>query len=144
MINFKSLKAGFVLENPAFFKNWLKSVIELESTKKPGEIQYIFCDDKYLYNINKKYLNHDTYTDIITFPTSVKSEKVLSGEIYISIDRIKDNARKYDEKEVTELSRVIVHGMLHLLGYNDQSSTEKILMKEKEDYYLNLQSQKIS
>jgi probable rRNA maturation factor len=144
MINFESLKAGFIIEKPAFFKNWLKNVIALESNKKPGEIQYIFCDDTYLLSINKKYLGHNTFTDIITFPTSKESDKVISGEIYISVDQVKVNARKYDENEITELSRVIVHGMLHLLGYNDQSASEKIRMKEKEDYYLNLQSQKIS
>lgn len=144
MINFQNIKAGFHLENPAFFRNWLKQVIKNESTKKTGEINYIFCGDDYLLNINQTYLKHDTFTDIITFPLTGTDENVISGEIYISIDRVKENADQYGKQYFDELSRVMVHGLLHLLGYDDQTAKEKSVMRQKEDYYLTLQLPKNS
>jgi len=144
MIKFNNIKAGFNFNDPVFFRNWLKEVIKAESKKEIGEIQYIFCDDKYLLEINNTYLKHDTYTDILTFPVSSAKANTISGEIYISIDRIVENAEKYTTSFQKELSRVIVHGLLHLLGYDDQTSSDSVLMRQKEDYYLNLQPQKIS
>ena len=123
--------------NITLHKNWLKTVISLEG-KKTGDIQYIFCDDNHLHKINKAYLNHDTLTDIITFATT-NNENIISGEIYISIDRVYENANDQSVLFSDELSRVIVHGVLHLIGYDDHSISEKKLMREKEDYYLHLQ-----
>ena len=137
MINFNSLKEGFVLSNPEYLRTWLKAVIESEK-KKQGDIQFVFCDDDYLLTINRDYLNHDTLTDIITFPTS-NNPSVVSGEIYISVDRVTENATIENVLFDAELYRVMVHGVLHLMGYKDHQSDEKIQMRSKEDYYINLQ-----
>jgi len=122
----------------SLYKKWLKEVIYSEE-KKIGEIQYIFCDDNYLLKINTAYLNHDTLTDIITFSTS-DNKNVISGEIYISVDRIVENSGIHSSLFVNELSRVIVHGVLHLAGYDDHSHSDKKIMRDKEDYYLLLQA----
>ena len=124
--------------NEPLIKDWLKSVIISEG-KIPGEIQYVFCDDKQLLEINKQYLNHDTLTDIITFPSS-NNNNIISGEIYISIERVKENSKELNTNFSQEIQRVIVHGILHLIGYDDHSSSDKIQMRSKEDYYLHLQS----
>jgi probable rRNA maturation factor len=144
MIKFNNIKTGFNFNDPVFFRNWLKLIIKEETKNKLGEIQYIFCDDKVLYKINKTFLNHQNLTDIITFPSYKEDKKVISGEIYISIDRVKENAKKFKTSFQNEFSRVLVHGLLHLLGFNDQTSFEKVKMRQKEDYYLNLRSSKIS
>jgi len=99
------------------------------------ELNYIFCSDAYLLQINQQYLNHDTYTDIITFDNS-ETEKVITGDIFISIERIRENAAKYNITEADELHRVIIHGALHLLGYKDKTAVTKQKMTEKEDFYL--------
>jgi rRNA maturation RNase YbeY len=138
MISFSSLYSEFELQNPGFFKNWLGDVILAEG-RITGEIQYVFCDDEFLLSLNQTYLNHDTFTDIITFPTAV-SDTILSGEIYISIPRVNENARLNKTDFENEIARVLVHGVLHLAGYKDGSDTEKIVMRAKEDYYLNLHS----
>jgi rRNA maturation RNase YbeY len=142
MISFKSIKAGFDLKEPAFFRSWLKNILEREGNYKVGDIHYIFCDDEYLLKINKKYLNHNTFTDIITFPV-VLNERIISGEVFISIDRIIENKNVYQVTLHDELSRVMVHGLLHLLGYVDQTKDEKAIMTAKEDYYLSLQPKKL-
>jgi probable rRNA maturation factor len=98
-------------------------------------LKYIFCSDEYLLEINKQYLNHNTLTDIITFPLSEHGNPV-SGEIYISIPRVKENAEKYKVEYQTELLRVIIHGALHLCGYSDKNKTQIKQMRSKEDYYL--------
>lgn len=144
MISFENIKAGFNFKNPAFFRSLLKQVVSKEGDVKIGELRYIFCSDDYLLEINKKYLDHDTYTDIITFPSSVNSEKIVSGEIYVSIDRVKENTKIFNHSFQSEFSRVLVHGLLHLLGYNDTTPDEKTIMRQKEDYYLALQPQKNS
>ena len=136
MINYYSNKEDFQLDDKDIYNNWIKRTIELEG-EKTGDIQYIFCDDEYLLDINKRFLNHDYYTDIVTFSMS-SNEKVVNGEIYISVDRVKDNAGINKVSFDEELSRVIIHGVLHLLGYDDQTEEEKHLMRKKEDYYLNL------
>ncbi len=118
-------------------RDWIRNVISSEQ-KKEGEIQYIFCNDNQVHSINKSFLNHDTFTDIISFPTS-EIENIISGEIYISIDRVIDNAKKLNVDFSKELSRVIIHGILHFIGYDDHSSEDKMEMRMKEDYYLNLQ-----
>ncbi|MBN1651276.1 MAG: rRNA maturation RNase YbeY [Bacteroidales bacterium] len=101
-----------------------------------GELSFTFCSDDYLHKINMEYLNHDTYTDIITFDYS--SADMVSGEIFISLDRIKENAQRLNLIMDNELFRVIIHGVLHLLGYKDKSPSEKAQMTSKEDYYLSL------
>lgn len=141
MISFQSIKAGFDLKDPAFFRSWLKEILVIEGNFKAGEIQYIFCDDDYLLEINKKYLKHKTLTDIITFPTAIIDD-IISGDVFISIDRIDENSNVFNTTMHAELSRVIVHGLLHLLGYNDHTKQEKAIMTEKEDYYLSLQAKK--
>jgi len=124
--------------NEPFNKTWIKKVIVSEK-KKLGAIQYIFCDDNYLLKINRTYLNHDTLTDIITFSTS-DSKEIISGEIYISIERITENAIVQSSSFNDELSRVIIHGVLHLVGYDDHCDNDKKIMRSKEDYYLLLQT----
>lgn len=112
---------------------WLESIIENED-KKLGKIQYIFCDDEYLLKVNNEYLQHDFYTDIITFDY-VKGKKI-SGDIFVSLQRIKDNANLLSTNESEELKRVLAHGILHLCGYKDKTDIEQMLMTEKENFYL--------
>ncbi|MDQ1098201.1 MULTISPECIES: rRNA maturation RNase YbeY [Chryseobacterium] len=113
---------------------WLESIIISEG-KKPGEINYIFCDDEYLLKINQDYLQHDYYTDIITFDY-VKG-KTINGEIFVSLQRISDNASTLSRDYEEELRRVLAHGILHLSGYKDKTEEEEKLMRSKEDFYLN-------
>ncbi len=115
---------------------WLRHVVAAEN-KSLVELTYIFCSDSYLLGINIEYLRHDTLTDIITFNTS-ENEAGISGDIYISIERVSENAAKYQVSFAEELHRVMVHGLLHLLGYNDKSAGEKKIMREKEFAYLSL------
>lgn len=121
------------LEDEEFISKWISSLIEEENCKE-GEINYIFCSDDYLHKINVDFLNHDTLTDIISFDYSVGKE--LHGDIYISIDRVKDNAKDFKVDFQNELSRVMAHGILHYCGYKDKSDEESKLMRSKEDYYL--------
>ena len=113
---------------------WLKSVVKNEN-KSIGKISVIYVDDNYLLDINIKYLKHNYFTDIITF--NYNQGLNISGDLYISIDTIKSNAEFYDTNFKNELLRVIVHGVLHLLGYNDCEESEQIVMREREDFYLN-------
>ena len=136
MISFDSNYDGFHLENKSIFQSWLKDVI-INEDKIPGDIHYIFLSDSGLLKINKQFLNHHDFTDIITFPLS-ESKKIIRGEIYISLDRVKENASLIKVDLYREIARVLVHGVLHLLGYNDHSEEEKYEMRSKEDYYLNL------
>jgi len=101
-----------------------------------GDISIIFCSDDYLLEINKQYLDHDYYTDIITFDYE-EEDNVISGDLFISIDRIKENAGKFDVNFIIELYRVVFHGVLHLIGYKDKTDEEQKEMKAKEDFYLN-------
>ncbi|MEG1592420.1 rRNA maturation RNase YbeY [Chryseobacterium sp.] len=115
------------------YTKWLKDII-LSEDKKLGEINYIFCDDEYLLKVNQDYLQHDYYTDIITFDY-VKG-KTISGEIFVSLQRILDNASTLSKNYEEELRRVLAHGILHLSGYKDKTEEEERLMRSKEDYYL--------
>lgn len=112
---------------------WLKDII-LSEGKKLGEINYIFCDDEYLLKVNQDYLQHDYYTDIITFDY-VKG-KTISGEIFVSLQRISDNASTLSKNYEEELRRVLAHGILHLCGYKDKTEEEEQLMRSKEDFYI--------
>ncbi|AYN05822.1 MULTISPECIES: rRNA maturation RNase YbeY [unclassified Flavobacterium] len=129
MINF-NYETDFVLENEEAFEGWLSAVI-LSENKKEGEISYIFCDDEYLHKINVEYLNHDTLTDIISFDYTVGNE--LNGDIFVSVERVRDNALDFNVPFDNELKRVLAHGILHYCGYKDKSETEAVLMRSKEE-----------
>ena len=120
----------FNLQDEDRFRDWLERVARSED-RSIGEISFVFCDDDYLLEINQKFLQHDTYTDIITFDNSVG--KILNADIYISTDRVIENADLYEVKFVEELRRVMVHGVLHLCGYKDRTSEEKREMRTMED-----------
>jgi probable rRNA maturation factor len=112
---------------------WIKKVIECEGMKS-GDISFIFCSDEYLLEMNKKYLKHFYYTDVITF--DYVEENLVSGDIFISLDRIRENSMEYGVSFDNELNRVLIHGVLHLLGYEDKDTKSKEMMTFKEDYYL--------
>jgi rRNA maturation RNase YbeY len=133
-INFFEEDVKFKLKEKNKVKAWIKSTIEAEGYKLQ-ELNYIFCSDRYLLQINQQYLDHDTYTDIITFDNS-DIEDVIVGDIFISIERIRENAVKFNSGEENELHRVIIHGALHLLGYPDKTPESKKIMTGKEDHYL--------
>ena len=137
MINFFSENITYKLKDKRKIQKWIKLVIEGEK-KKAGDINYIFCDDAFLVEMNIKYLNHDTLTDIITFNYNEESENSINGDIYISIDRVKENSVEYNVPFNTELDRVIIHGVLHLLGFKDKTKADKKNMREKEDNSLSL------
>ena len=132
-IEFRSEKIKFLPNKKAKLKEWIISVIKKEK-RTPIQIHYVFCDDKFLLDLNKKYLNHNTLTDIITFDYSDK--KKITGEIYISIQRVKENAKKFNSGFDNELHRVIVHGVLHLCGYKDKTKKDKAEMRAAEEKYL--------
>ncbi len=117
------------------FRKWIASVIESYG-KTAGELAFIFVSDDYLYKMNKDYLNHDYYTDVITFDYS--KDNVVSGDIFISVDRVKENAEKYGVTFPNELARVMIHGVLHLIGFKDATEEEKAEMREQEDKALRL------
>ena len=126
----------FLLKNKNNLRKWIKASISHEKMWV-GSINFIFCSDKYLLQLNQKYLNHNTYTDIITFDNS-DSQHEISGDLYISVERVRENSKQFSGSFVIELQRVMIHGILHLLGYNDKSSKDKETMRNKEDYYLSL------
>ncbi|HET6556357.1 MAG TPA: rRNA maturation RNase YbeY [Prolixibacteraceae bacterium] len=117
--------------------HWIKNTITAEN-KIPGDLSFIFCSDAYLLEVNKQYLNHDYFTDIITF--DYVEDQVISGDIFISCDRVKENAAQFNTGFENELHRIIIHGVLHLLGYKDKSKKDKLLMTNKEDYFLKMLS----
>jgi len=129
MINFFS-ENSFELTNETLYKGWLTKIISSEN-KKEGELNYIFCDDDYLHEMNVKYLNHDDYTDIISFENSVGN--ILHGDIFISTERVRENAQKFSIEFDEELLRVMAHGLLHFCGYKDKSEEEAALMRKKEN-----------
>ncbi len=129
IINFYS-ENDFELEDISRYEGWVKKVISSEG-KKTGEISFIFCDDEYLLDINQKYLDHDTYTDIISFDSSVGN--ILNGDIFISTERVAENADSYKVKFSEELKRVIIHGILHFCGYKDKTEEEEQMMRKKEE-----------
>jgi probable rRNA maturation factor len=134
MINF-NYETDFTLENEEAITIWITNVIESES-KKEGEINYIFCDDDYLHKINLEHLGHDTLTDIISFDYGLGNE--LHGDIFISVERVKDNAIDFNVSFVDELKRVLIHGVLHFCGYKDKSDVDELLMRNKEDEKLSM------
>lgn len=134
MISF-NYETEFKLPNESQISNWLNKVIVSEN-KKEGDINYIFCDDEYLVEINQQYLQHDTLTDIISFDYSVGNE--LHGDIFISIERVRDNAQDFKVSFKEELQRVLVHGVLHYCGYKDKTEADEIVMRNKENEKIKL------
>jgi probable rRNA maturation factor len=129
MIDF-NYETEFTLENEIVISNWISDVI-ISEDKKLGDINYIFCDDEYLLQINQEHLQHDYYTDIISFDYTIGNE--ISGDMFISIERVKDNAVDFNVSFEDELRRVMVHGVLHYCGYNDKTESDELLMRSKED-----------
>ncbi len=115
-------------------KTWIKETIITEG-KTLGTLNYVFCSDEYLHKMNVEFLQHDTLTDIITFDQS-EIENKIDGDIFISVDRVKENAKKFNSEYNDELNRVMIHGALHLIGYKDKKKSDQELMRSKEDYYL--------
>jgi len=130
-IHFFSENIDFKLEEKLKIKNWIKKIV-LQEKKNLDNLSYIFCDDAYLLEINQEYLDHDTYTDIITFDNG-EPGKDIEGDIFISIERVRENAFNLNIGFQQELKRVIIHGVLHLLGYKDKTETDKKNMRQKED-----------
>ena len=125
----------FSLKTEAAVSACIKA-ITVEESREVGDITFVFCDDNYLLKINKEFLDHDTYTDIITFDYSVGNEVI--SEIYVSTDRVEENAKKYKQTFENEIHRVMIHGVLHLCGYNDKLAEERQIMRDKENHYLSL------
>lgn len=134
MINF-NYESDFKLKDEKQFSDWLSQVIISEKCTE-GEINYIFCDDEYLHKMNVEFLGHDELTDIISFDYSVK--KMLNGDIFISVERVMDNAKTYRVPFEDELKRVVVHGILHYCGYKDKTQKDAALMREKEEEKIKL------
>jgi probable rRNA maturation factor len=133
MISFSTVETTYNLKNKLKVRNWVKSILETEG-KQAGDITYVFCNDEYLGVMNEKYLKHNTLTDIITFDYSEKGK--LSGDIFISIERVTENAGSFNTTLDQELGRVMAHGVLHLSGYKDKTPEDKKMMRSKEDFYL--------
>ena len=135
-IFFNSEEIDFNLPNQPVIIDWINSTADQEG-QTVQSLNFIFCSDKYLHQINVEYLNHETYTDVITFPY-MENGNPVEGDIFISIDRIKENAENFKTSFENELHRVMIHGTLHLLGYGDKTPDEKLKMTEKENEYLQL------
>lgn len=129
MINF-FYETSIKLLNESALSSWISNVIESEN-KSEGEISFVICDDDYLLKINQDFLNHDTYTDIISFDNTIGNQ--LNGDIFVSADRVKENAEIFGVTKEEEMRRVLVHGVLHFCGYKDKSEKDKKKMREKED-----------
>jgi rRNA maturation RNase YbeY len=132
-ISFYTEDTPFLLKNKTQIRHWIKAIAK-ENSKQIGQISYVFCSDKKILEINKQYLNHDYYTDIISFDYSIKDR--LSGDIFISIDTVHDNAKKFKVSVATELRRVIIHGLLHFIGLKDKTKQDAILMRKAENLAL--------
>ena len=135
MVRYFSEETDFVFKHKTLNNRWLKAVAGSE-VRRIGNINIIFCSDNYILNMNVKYLGHDYFTDIITFDYC--EGDVLSGDLFISVDSVRENASFYGVEFIDELHRVIVHGILHLIGYDDHSEEEIKVMRSKENYYLSL------
>lgn len=134
-VRFFSISNNFKIKNSLKIKRWVNNTFLSEGVDKLIDLNIIFCTDEELLNINKEYLDHNYYTDIITFPIE-ENQKQLEAELYISVDRVEDNARQLNTTFENELHRVIIHGVLHLCGYSDKSKEDEFSMREKESFYL--------
>ena len=135
MISFQNLSISFKLKDKTKLKLWIKSIVNKEK-HVIGTLNYIFCSDDELLEINIKHLNHNTFTDIITFDYT--EDKKISSDIFISIDRVIENSKKFDTSFENELHRVMIHGVLHLCGYKDKTKSDAELMRKKENWALKL------
>ena len=135
MVSYFNQDPSFALKYKRLTAKWLKQVAASEA-KKLGDVSVIFCSDNYLLEVNIKYLGHDYYTDIITFDYC--EGDTLSGDLFISVDSVRENASFYGVEFADELNRVIVHGLLHLIGYDDHTDEDIAMMRSKENYYLSL------
>ncbi|WP_276977337.1 rRNA maturation RNase YbeY [Flavobacterium filum] len=129
MISF-NYETDFELSSESDYASWIQNVITSEN-KEEGDINYIFCDDEYLHKINVEYLNHDTLTDIISFDYS--EGNFLQGDIFVSVERVTENAKEFNVSFENELKRVMAHGVLHYCGYKDKIKQDELLMRQKED-----------
>lgn len=136
-INFFSEGITFVLKNKLQHRSWLVKCA-LAEKKNINTLNYIFCSDNYLKKINRQYLNHNCFTDIITFPVAEEIKKDISGDIFVSIDRVKDNAKLFETAFADELKRVMAHGLLHLCGLGDKTEKEKVAMRKRESTCIKL------
>ncbi|MBK7816765.1 MAG: rRNA maturation RNase YbeY [Sphingobacteriaceae bacterium] len=136
-ISFTSQYKTFKLSKSTSIKKWIETIIKKEK-RRAGEIHYVFVSDEDLLKMNKKFLNHNTYTDIITFDYC--EDKTINGDIFISIDRVKDNASKFKTEFTDELHRVLIHGVLHLCGYKDKTKKDASLMRKMEENSLSKRS----
>ena len=136
MISF-NYETKFQLKKEPIISDWISQVIDTEGYKQ-GNINYVFCEDAYLHKLNIEFLSHDSFTDIISFDESIG--KIINGDIFISIERVKENAAKYNTTFLDELCRVMVHGVLHYCGYKDKTDNETEAMRKKENFYLALLS----
>ena len=134
MISF-NYESDFSLEQEDVYASWIETIVESEN-KILGEISYVFCDDEYLHSINMQYLNHDTLTDIISFDYT--EGDVISGDIFVSIERVIDNANDFNVTFDEELKRVLAHGILHYCGYKDKSDVDVLIMRAKEEEKIKL------
>ena len=134
MISF-NYELDFSLEQEDIYTSWIETIVESEN-KILGEISYIFCDDDFLHNINMQYLNHDTLTDIISFDYT--EGDIISGDIFVSVERVEDNAKDFNVSFDEELKRVLAHGVLHYCGYKDKSDEDALLMRSKEEEKIKL------
>ncbi|HOW30503.1 MAG TPA: rRNA maturation RNase YbeY [Bacteroidales bacterium] len=141
MITFNFQEVLLKLQQRQLLRKWLTETI-IEAGYKPGDVNYIFCNDDFLLDINRKYLKHNTLTDIVTFDYSER--KILSGDIYISIERVAENARKFSNTFAEELHRVMVHGILHLTGQKDKTEIEKSEMRNSENRCLEKLNESLS
>lgn len=137
MISYYTQDTDFLFKEKQLNNRWLKMVAESE-IKRIGDISIIFCSDNYILDVNMKYLQHDYFTDIITFDYCEKN--ILSGDLFISVDSVKENSIFYKTEFEEELNRVIVHGLLHLIGYDDHCDEDIKVMREKENYYLEIRT----
>ena len=135
-IHFFSEEIPYTLKEKLNRKRWLTK-IATNAGFKIKELNYVFCSDEYLYQMNRDYLKHDTYTDIITFDNSEKKDEI-EGDIFVSIDRVRENAKTHNQEVETEMNRVLAHGLLHLMGYKDKSKEEAALMRLKEEESIKL------
>lgn len=135
-ISFFNQDSAFQPKNKRLLYNWLSNIVAAEGAKIEY-VNYVFCSDEFLLDINIKFLNHDTFTDIITFEYNNKGEAIAS-DIYISIERCQENAKSLNISFMDEFHRLLAHGILHLLGYQDKTKNKKLIMTQKEDYYLSL------
>ncbi len=136
-ISFLTEDISFDLNHKENISKWIQNVIS-EEGKETGEVTYIFCSDDYLHKINLEHLKHDSFTDVITFDYC--NENIVNTDVFISIDRVKENAISFNTSFQNELNRVIIHGILHLVGYDDKSDSDKEVIRSKEDFYLSLLS----